>query len=227
MKILEMAGWVLTAGVFVSGAAFGAGQSAEQPKFRVEIQAEAEGGPKFTVTNLSGKTVTACYIETSVSTEKKGKSGMAWDAVLQGAAPMEPGGQLTQFLGHAVGGPVPDKVEVAAGIWADGETFGDAELVSLLINNREMREKDFGEAIALLKQGLAANWARDQYLTALDAKKNSGASYGIRRTIEANKDLGEKPKKLERLMQILLESYTQKREVLRQAKPHGEAKQGP
>ena len=167
------------------------------------------------------------YKRQSVSTEKKRKSGMAWDAVLQGAPPIEPGAQLTQFLGQAMEGPIPDKLEVVAGIWVDGETFGDAELVSLLINNREMREKDFDEAIALLKQGLAANWARDQYLTALDAKKNSGAVFGIRRTIEANRDLSEKPKKLERLMQMLLESYVQKREVLRQASPHGNVKEGP
>ena len=123
-------------GVLVSSATYGQSQTVEQAKFQVEIQAAADGGPKFTLANLSGKTLTACTFQFSVSSESRAQSKMDWDPLVQGrgdpgrsrSGPLEPGASLTMNLPHKVGGPLPDRVEVIAGIWEDGETFGQADI---------------------------------------------------------------------------------------------------
>ena len=102
-------------------------QIADGPKFRVEILA-SDASPQFSVTNLSGRTLTACTIEFAVSTEARPQGKMNWDPLVQGRGPkgeaqgpLVPGQSVTLFMPHKVGAPLPDKVEVIAGIWADGQ----------------------------------------------------------------------------------------------------------
>jgi hypothetical protein len=171
------------------------------------------------VTNLSGKTVTACFIEISSSSDNRDRSKIDWDAIVQGMKSLEPGGSISIPLPHVVGGPLPDKVEVVAGIWADGETFGSAELVRRILVNRGMRESDYDQAVTFLQQGLDANWTRDQYLAALKDMPNSGAFQMFKANLEKNEDLIDKPELLRRIVQRLMGAFEQDRDLLRQAKP--------
>ena len=171
------------------------------------------------VTNLTKRTVTACVLELSSSSESKKQGKTVWDAVVLGKLPIEPGASISQYLSHAVGGPLPDKVEVIAGIWADGETFGQPEWVKIILKDRSMLAAQYEQAVSLLQQGLDQNWTRDQYLQALSDRPNSGPIYAIRSTLVANSQFSEKPKLLWDSMKRMLEFFSQKAEQLRQAKP--------
>jgi hypothetical protein len=193
------------------------------PKFQIKIQTEGEGSPKYTVTNLTGKTVTACVVSLSSSLEDSGKSRTVWDALVQNVPPIEPNTSISQFLGHRVGGPLPDKVEVVAGVWADGETFGDPEWVNVILKGRESLIAAYDRAITLLREGMDQKWTREQYLQALNGKPNSGPFYGMRRTLEANKNLNDQPKMLNLLIQTMLDSFVEKSNQLKKAKPTASA----
>jgi hypothetical protein len=201
----------------VTPGAYAEPQASEKPGFLVAIQAAAEGGPRFTVTNLSGKAVTACVMQMSLSSEGRPQSEIEWDALLQGVQPLEPGANISQYLSHTVGGPIPDKVDVIAGVWADGKSFGQPNWVKNIIENRDLRASEYEQATHLLQQGLDQHWTREQFLTALDGKGKSGPVYGLRSTLEANKQLDERPELLKRVVQLLLEQDTQKAKLLRQA----------
>ena len=194
------------------------GQTPPQPKFQVEIQLAAENGPRYTVKNVSGKTVTACVVELSSSADSDRKSKTLWDALLQGQPPIEPGASISQYLGHAVGGPLPDKVEVVAGVWDDGETFGQPDWVKMIQKNRETLASAYEQSIALLQQGLDQNWTSDQYLTALNNKTNSAPVNSIRRTLQANAKPGHDPQSVTIAVRDLLAYFTHNLAVIRQAK---------
>ena len=206
-------------GLLAASAGHGQSPVATSPNFHVEIQPVGDRGPGFRVTNLSGKTVTACFIEISSSSDNRDRSKIDWDAIVQGMKSLEPGASISIPLPHAVGGPLPDKVEVVAGIWADGETFGSAELVRRILVNRGMRESDYDQAVTFLQQGLDANWTRDQYLAALKDMPNSGAFQMFKANLEKNEDLIDKPELLRRIVQRLMGAFEQDRDLLRQAKP--------
>src|ERR1700733_4633611 len=206
-------------GLLAASAGLGQSPVATSPNFHVEIQPVGDRGPGFRVTNLSGKTVTACFIEISSSSDNRDRSKIDWDAIVQGMKSLEPGASISIPLPHVVGGPLPDKVEVVAGIWADGETFGSAELVRRILVNRGMRESDYDQAVTFLQQGLDANWTRDQYLAALKDMPNSGAFQMFKANLEKNEDLIDKPELLRRIVQRLMGAFEQDRDLLRQAKP--------
>jgi hypothetical protein len=219
MKMLAAALSVLNAGILASSPVHGQSQSFEQPRFQIDIQATGERGPRYTVTNLTGKTVTACVLRLSSTSESKEQSRAVWDALLQDELPIEPGASISQYLSHVVGGPLADKIEVVAGVWADGETFGQPDGVKVILKNREMRASAYEQATSMLQRGLDQNWTRDQYLQALSDKPNSGPIYAIRSTLVANQQFAEKPQLLRHAMQMILESFKQKLDQLRQAKP--------
>ena len=206
-------------GLLAASAGHGQSPVATSPNFHVEIQPVGDRGPGLRVTNLSGKTVTACFIEISSSSDNRDRSKIDWDAIVQGMKSLEPGASISIPLPHVVGGPLPDKVEVVAGIWADGETFGSAELVRRILVNRGMRESDYDQAVTFLQQGLDANWTRDQYLAALKDMPNSGAFQMFKANLEKNEDLIDKPELLRRVVQRLMGAFEQDRDLLRQAKP--------
>jgi hypothetical protein len=219
MKMLAAALSVLNAGIQVSSPVHGQSQTVEQPRFQIDIQAAGGAGPRYTVTNLTGKTVTACDLRLSSTSERKEQSRTVWDALLQDELPIEPGARISQYLSHVVGDPLADKIEVVAGVWADGETFGQPDWVKVILKNREMRASAYEQATSMLQRGLDQNWTRDQYLQALSDKPNSGPLYGIQSTLFANQQFAEKPQLLRHAMQMMLESFRQKHEQLRKAKP--------
>ena len=135
MKILATAFCALNVGMLFSSAIYGQ-PATGRPRFQIEIHTTGERGPTYTVTNLSGKRVSACVLEISSSSQRARKSKTVWDALIQGQPPIEPGASISQYLPHVVGGPLPDKVEVIAVVWVDGETFGQPVWVNNILKNR-------------------------------------------------------------------------------------------
>ena len=192
------------------------GGQSENPNFRIEIQAGAQGGPKFTVTNLSDKSVSACVLEISIASQGKGQSKIVWDAPLLGERPLDPGASISENLVHQVGAPLPDKVEVIAGIWSDGEPFGQPDWVKNILATRVDEASKLQQATSFLQRGLDQNWTRKQYLNGLSSMSDAGT--GIRSTLEADRDLGNQPAALQQVIRTLLENLDQKLELLQQAK---------
>ena len=187
------------------------------PKFEIKIQPDAEKGPTFTVVNLSGKTLTACVLQISSSWNAEQKIRMVWDTTTQRNPPLEPGAVLVQNLAHIEGDPLPDTVEVIAGVFADGETFGQATWVKVILQNRGMFQRDYEQAAAFLQKGLDEHWTRDQYLNALDEKPKIGGAREIRLSLDV--DPSARGKSLESLVQRMLANYTHDAELIRQAQP--------
>ena len=84
----------------------------------MEIQASGDASPQFSVTNLSGRTLTACTIEFSVLTEARPQSKLNWDPLVQGRrgprgeaqGPLKTGQAVTLFMPRKVGGPLPESI---------------------------------------------------------------------------------------------------------------------
>jgi hypothetical protein len=218
MKTVASFMGLLIFGAFVSCVPVRALSSANTPPiFDVKIQTEGPGSPKFTVTNLTGKAVSACVITFSVGIMEEGQT--MWDALTQGDPKIEPDADISLGLPHAVGGPLPDRVEVVAGVWADGETFGDPKWVERILKNRELTIAHYDEAIALLREGMDQKWTRDQYLHALGGKPDSVAIYSIRSTLKANPAFDKNPERANHTLQRMLDSFTQKSSELKAARP--------
>ena len=127
---------------------------------------------------------------------------------------------MSGSLPHVVGGPYPDKVEVIAGVWADGETFGQPEWVKIILKGREMQASAYEQAANFLQRGLDQNWTREQFLQALSDMPNSIAISSIRSTLEANQN-AEKARILRHILLGMLDTFTGKYERFRKAKPTG------
>ena len=197
-------------------------QALNEPKFGIDIQRDEPEGPTFTLTNLSEKILTACTIRFSVSTQAERPSHMNWDSLVgtrgqhgEPQGPLESGASVTMGLPHEVGGPFPDKVKVVAGIWADGETFGEQVWVKTLVDYRASFVSAYEQAIALLKEGIENNWTRQQYLAALDGKPQSLPFYSIRSTFQANRGLDVHPQRAKNIAQSLLHHFEQDLQRLR------------
>jgi hypothetical protein len=218
MKTFATAFCVLNVGILFSSAVYGQPMT-EQPRFQIEIHATGERGPTYTVTNLSGKRVSACVIEISSSSQSGRKLKTVWDALLQDELVIEPGASISQNLPHVVGDPLPDRVEVIAGVWTDGETFGQIAWANNILKTRAMRVSEYEQAVAVLQNGLDENWTINQYLQVLSDRPNSGPVQAIRSTLAANQQNAEKPQLLRHVIQMMLESFVQKSNQLRMTKP--------
>jgi hypothetical protein len=196
--------------------------------FRIEIQTDGDGKPSFSITNLFNDTLTACVIRFSLSSNPTWHSQLDWDTVVQDIPvnragtehPIEAGASKTMFLSHAVGESLPDKVEVVAAIWADGESFGDPKWVNVILNGRASLTLAYDDAIGILQKGLDENWTRDQYLEAVNSKPGvTGPISAIRSTLRGNRIFDEKPQLLKHAVQNLKADFEQRLELLRKAKP--------
>jgi hypothetical protein len=187
------------------------------PPFEIEIQPAAERGPTFTARNMSDKTVTACVFEFSHSDTGRPEGAMTWDASVQRKPALEPGATLTLFLGHAVGQPLPDKVELVAGAFTDGDVFGQAKWVKSLLQGRAMFLNDYEQAAAYLQKGLDERWTYEQYLGSLDQLPKQGASDAIRRTLEANTNAQKHAEVLQDLIESMVDQFNRYAKKIRQA----------
>ena len=222
MKMLATAFCVLGAGMLFSTAAQGTSTTPERPKFKIEIRATAEKGqgPSFAVTNLTAKTVTACVFEQSYPSQGARKTTIVWDALAQGNNPVEPGQTVLRPLTPNIGNALPNKVEVIAAIWADGESFGPRKWASNIFNNRALRASEDEDAAAILQRGLDQNWNRNQYQQAFSDKPDSGPVYTVRTALTATQQTGQTPQEFTHTMQFLLQSFKQQADKLRKSMPH-------
>ncbi|SRR6266480_621581 len=155
----------------------GAAQSSDRPRYKVAIQSDAESHPRIILTNLYEQPLTACFLETSSSSDRDSrKSKMMWDSHAQGQPPIAKENTLSLPLGHVVGRPFPDRVEVAAAVWADGSTMGGPDLLNLILGSRSAQKNTYEWAISLLRTGLQQDWSRAMYLVELNRKENKGSS---------------------------------------------------
>jgi hypothetical protein len=202
----------------VSAARAQTADGAPPSDFEVKIQTEGEGAPRFTVTNLTDYTLTACVIKISSSTDRRERSEMVWDALLQNVPPIEAHGSFLQHLAHRTGGPLPDRVEMVAAVWIGRENFGEAKWLDRILENRDLAEAEYDQAIALLREGMERNWTRAQYLQAIEGKPNSRAFDSVRMTLTANPKLDEHPEWMNRIVQKMLDGLIEKSEQLKKAK---------
>jgi hypothetical protein len=115
---------------------------------------------------------------------------------------------------------------VIAGVWEDGETFGQSDWVKIILQGRAMAASQYDQAASLLQLGLDQNWTRDHYLEVFTNIPNSGPVGSIRSTLESNAQVDGKLL-LKEIVRGLLESLNQKSELLRQAKPAAKVATGP
>lgn len=216
---------VLLAPVLLSGQL----QPADQSLFRIEItQADPQGHPTFAINNLSGKTLIACHIQFFQPSEATPRNEMDWDPIAQGRAndprlgPLElqSGQSVTLPLPHIVDQPFPDRVEIVAGIWSDGQTFGDSMWTKRLLNHRASLATAYDQSISMLQQGLNENWARDQYLAALNnlpasTEPNALPFSTIRANLQTHQNLDADPPSRQRLIQDLLTAFRRNLALLR------------
>ena len=219
MKMLATAFCVLGGGMLFSSGAQGPSTPPERPKFKIEIRVTGEKGPSCAVTNFTGKTVTACVFELSFSLQGRGRSKIVWDAIVQGDPPIEPGGTILRPLSPIAGSPLPNKVEVIAGVWADSESFGQPVWVNNILKTRAMRASEYEDAAAILQHGLDQNWTSNQYLQAFSDKPDSGPVYTVRTALAVNQQTAYKAQVFTHTMQFLLQSFRQRSDQLRKAKP--------
>jgi hypothetical protein len=173
----------------------------------VEIQAD-DNHLTSTVTNLSGKPITAYVTKNSF-----------WDSVISGESPIQSGAHITRDLGRIVASAVPYRVEVLGGIWADGESFGQAAVVQDILNVRKVLARDYEDAANFLQHGLDEHWSCDQYLQALDRIPDSHATYDMRSNLMVVKEMANHEKGLVHLVNTLLDNFIGKCARIRRAKP--------
>lgn len=101
------------------------------------------------------------------------------------------GESVSENLSDRLGGPIPDKVEVVAGIWGDGITFGRPDRLNLLLINRQMWEDEFDQVVSVLERGLKEDWTRVQYLDALTSLPKNAYAPAARSSLQGNNRLDE------------------------------------
>jgi hypothetical protein len=191
-------------------------RESERHEFRVEVL-RSEKSPTYTITNLSGKPVGALVLEVSSSSQPARKEKRAWDSILEGHRPIEPGAGLSRPVYELAFSPLPDRIKVIAAVWADGETFGAPASVNLILNNRALHASEYEDAAGILQRGLSQNWTRDQYEQAFRDKPDTGAVYSVRTALSAT--AAQTPQTFTQTMQILLSNFQRLSKELRKVKP--------
>ena len=203
--------------------------------FRIQIQTGQDGSPTFTITNLFNDTLTAFVIRFSLSSNPTWHSQLNWDTAVQdlpanraGAEhPIQAGASKTMYLVKAVGELRPDKIDIVAAIWGDGETFGDEKWLRVLLKYRASLAAGYEEAIDVLQKGQDANWTRDEYLDAVShetanrksADVDGGPMSAIRDTMRGSSIFDATPLLLRHAVQRLQADFEQRLDLLRRTKP--------
>jgi len=192
-------------------------QSTGDPRLDVRMGSSGNGYT-FTITNLGGIAVTAYVAKAFFPQNKREQVLRTWDSVLADEAPIEPNGHVSGGIGVSENDPYPDRVEVVAGIWSDGETFGKEVYLKQLLDAREKRASEFESVAKLIQRGLDENWSVDQYLHALDVMPSSLAVYSLSSTLKAGSK-SDDPKRLHHTVLHMLDMFTGSYERIRRAKP--------
>lgn len=212
--VCAVSSWVL-----VSGASQAPAPSTGRARLHVAIQASGEKGPSFAITNPTGKSVTACVFEVSYPPPRPRNSRIAWDELIQSGPVIEPGTTILRPFFLFPGGPVPDKVEIIAGIWDDGRTFGEPELTNNIVKKRVAIAADYEQGAETLQKGLDQKWTRERYQQEFSGKPDSGVVYTVRTALSATAQTAPKPEEFNRVMQTLVQSFRQNADHFRRGKP--------
>jgi hypothetical protein len=218
MKILSAAFCALNIAM-LSPSALYSRQATERPEFRVEIHPTGERGPTYTITNLSDKPASALVLGVSSSSQPARKTKKVWDSILEGHPPIKPGASISRPVYELAFSPLPDRIEVIAAVWTDGETFGAPASVNSILNTRALRAAEYEDAAGILQQGLRQNWTRDQYQQAFRDKPDTGAVYTVRTALSATLETAQTPAEFTHTMQFLLTNFQQFSKELRKVKP--------
>jgi hypothetical protein len=192
-----------------------------ESNLRLQIDSVSQVRPHIILTNLSSAPLTACALELSYSTEIRRPTGLYWDSLLTHQSPVEKDATLSLPFAHMVGEPSPDKAEVGAAIWADGTTFGRADMLQHLLRIRAQRVYGVDKLIPLMQTGLQEDWRSEQYFIALDKEPIwlSSEARGLLSSIKANVNFDTKIDVRQKIIQTLLDSSIKERDTLRQSKP--------
>lgn len=219
MKMLVTAVCALGGGMIFSSGVRAQATNPVRAQFRVEIHATGDKGPSFTVTNRTGKTVTACVFEVSYPPPGRRNAKIGWDELIQSGPVIEPGATVLRPSFLFAGGRIPDQVEIVAGVWDGGGTFGEPELANNILKTRAMRALEYEQTVALLQQGLEQNWTRERYQQAFSDKPDSGSVYTVRTALTATQQTAPTPQEFHHVMQVLVEQFRQYADRLRKGKP--------
>jgi hypothetical protein len=196
-------------------------QSSSELNVRAEIHSLTEHGPQIVLTNLAEEPLTACYLQTSFWREDRKPIGQLWDALAQNLSPLVKDAEISIPLVHMGGESYPDKVEVAAAVWADGTTFGRPDQLKRILSNRASRANSLDQVISLVETGIQQDWTRDHFLAVLDSKTlaTSVEAYSLKSTLQANPKLETRPRDRQRIIQLMLDTFNKRRDALRHSKP--------
>jgi hypothetical protein len=196
------------------------------PTFTIEIGADSHGNPQFTVTNLNSKTLGACVFRLGFSRPAGARGEMVWDSLLgesqwpngEPHLPIRPNESETLNLSHVNGLPLPDKIDVLAGIWSDGETFGDKTVLNEIYGSRDSELAAYELGISVLREALDKDWTADQLLAALNDKPSNFVVSAIRAAFGSAIAPKESPGSVKLKMHLFIADFTQKADLLRSAK---------
>jgi hypothetical protein len=207
------------------------GVCAQQQAFQVDLQPDSGDGPHFMLRNFCDAPLTAIYLQVVSPDDGKVQGGQVWDGLMQRQPPIAKGGSASLQLAHVAGKPFSSKIEVGAAVWSDGSTFGNPELLRNILSFRAAELRSYERAISFLKRGLERNWTRDEYIAAWEQQKQEAPTTSVafvimESNIQRNPSV-ESPDNLRRVMERLMQTFTEKRDLLRQSKPDPEAVDNP
>jgi hypothetical protein len=190
------------------------------PNYKIEIQPETEQGPRFRFTSFEAQPFTAIFFQFYAGPDHCRLMGEIWDAFLQGEPPVDRDIILSLSLPGVIGGQLPDRVEVAAAVLADGTTFGRPDLLKAMLDERKMNLKSYDWAVSLLQKGIQEGWTCERYLEEVDrADRFSSSIPGemIAGTLNANKSRDNLF--VNQIVGMMIKRFTPKRDALRESKP--------
>jgi hypothetical protein len=189
----------------------------EQPQFQVEIQ-DNQNTHTYTVTNQAATPVSAFVVRYSFASQVQGTE--QWDSVLLEQSPLSSGAHISRPLPHPAGGPFPDHMEIVGGIWANGDAFGQAGSVQLILADRKSGAALFDNAASFLQHGLDENWTYAQFVQAVQTMPDSPAVLAMRSTLSPiNQRNAEYPEYLRNLINYMIDRFTGQSIRIRRAKP--------
>ena len=127
------------------------------------------------ITNLYQANLTAFVIEVSSDIDNPKPPTppvLVFDALArQGMIPTIPRGlSLSVSVPYLVGKEVPPANLVAA-LWEDGSTFGPADIIDNLVENRRATLAAYDLVIPLLQKAIDTNWTISECIDALEQEK--------------------------------------------------------
>lgn len=205
----------------------GAAGAQSRPAFSIQIGADGQGNPQFTLTNLTSKTLSACVFRLGFSHPAGARGEMVWDSLLgesqwpggEPHEPIPPSQSETLNLADLKGLPLPDKIDVLAGVWSDGESFGDKSGLNEIYGFRASELAAYELGISVLQQALDKNWTADQLLTALNDKPTNMVVSAIRAAFGPLSPPHESSNAMKHRINSLILGFRHDAELLRAATP--------